>query len=98
VGTAIAMQERCRLCVPRASCIPGGGGTWPLLDEKNHASEVQALLEWVHAMDDRVKIMASVCTGAAVLARAGFARWPPDRHQSRRAQLGRRTRSEGALG
>ena len=52
--------------------IPGGGGTWPLLDEKEHAKEVEALLEWVHAMDGRVKIMAAVCTGAAVLARAGL--------------------------
>jgi transcriptional regulator GlxA family with amidase domain len=52
--------------------ITGGGGTWPLLDEEHHAKEVAALLEWVHAMDGRVKIMASVCTGAAVLARAGL--------------------------
>jgi len=52
--------------------IPGGGGTWPLLDEKKHAKEVKALLEWVHAMDGKVNIMASVCTGAAVLARAGL--------------------------
>src|SRR5262249_17772444 len=27
--------------------IPGGGGTWPLLDETNHPQEVKALLEWV---------------------------------------------------
>lgn len=52
--------------------IPGGGGTRPLLDEQHHAKEVAALLDWVHAMDGRVKIMASVCTGAAVLARAGL--------------------------
>ena len=52
--------------------IPGGGGTWPLLDEVHHAAEVTALLEWVHAMDRKVSIMASVCTGAAVLARAGL--------------------------
>ena len=52
--------------------IPGGGGTWPLLDEVHHAAEVAALLEWVHAMDRKVTIMASVCTGAAVLARAGL--------------------------
>jgi transcriptional regulator GlxA family with amidase domain len=52
--------------------IPGGGGTWPLLDQESHPMEVKALLEWVHAMDGRVKIMASVCTGAAVLARAGL--------------------------
>jgi transcriptional regulator GlxA family with amidase domain len=52
--------------------IPGGGGTWPLLDEDHHPKEVEALLDWVQAMDGRVKIMASVCTGAAVLARAGL--------------------------
>jgi transcriptional regulator GlxA family with amidase domain len=52
--------------------IPGGGGIWPLLDEDEHRKEVEALLEWVHAMDARVKIVASVCTGAAVLARAGL--------------------------
>lgn len=52
--------------------IPGGGGTWPLLDEDCHPKEVEALLKWVRAMDGRVKIMASVCTGAAVLARAGL--------------------------
>jgi len=52
--------------------IPGGGGTWPLLDEDKHPKEVAALLEWIYAMDGRVKIMASVCTGAAVLARAGL--------------------------
>ena len=52
--------------------IPGGGGTWPLLDQENHPKEFDALLEWVHAMDGKVRIMASVCTGAAVLARAGL--------------------------
>ena len=52
--------------------ILGGGGTWPLLDEENHPKDVEALLEWVHAIDSRAQIMASVCTGAAVLARAGL--------------------------
>jgi transcriptional regulator GlxA family with amidase domain len=52
--------------------IPGGGGTWPLLDEKDHPADVAALLDWVHAMDHKVGIMASVCTGAGVLARAGL--------------------------
>lgn len=52
--------------------IPGGGGTFPLLDETGHPSDVAALLDWVHAMDKKVQIMASVCTGAAVLARAGL--------------------------
>jgi transcriptional regulator GlxA family with amidase domain len=52
--------------------IPGGGGTWPLLDDVEHGAEVAALLDWVHAMDAKVQIMTSVCTGAAVLARAGL--------------------------
>jgi transcriptional regulator GlxA family with amidase domain len=52
--------------------IPGGGGTWPLLDEKADPERVAALLDWVRRMDDKVKLMTSVCTGAAVLARAGL--------------------------
>ena len=52
--------------------IPGGGGTWPLLDEKADPAGVAALLDWVRRMDERVTLMTSVCTGAAVLARAGL--------------------------
>jgi transcriptional regulator GlxA family with amidase domain len=52
--------------------IPGGEGTRPLLDDKKHPKEVKALLAWVHGMDARVPTMTSVCTGAAVLARAGL--------------------------
>lgn len=33
--------------------------------------DVKALVRWVKAMDKRVKLMTSVCTGAAVLALAG---------------------------
>ena len=51
--------------------IPGGD-TGPLLDETQHAKAVKALIDWVRAMDKRVKLMTSVCTGAAVLARAGL--------------------------
>lgn len=32
---------------------------------------VEALMAWVQAMDTRVSLMTSVCTGAAILARAG---------------------------
>jgi transcriptional regulator GlxA family with amidase domain len=64
--------ERARRETLDVLMIPGGGGTWPLLDEDGHPEEVKALIEWVHVMDGRVKIMASVCTGAAVLARAGL--------------------------
>jgi len=52
--------------------VPGGGGTWPLLDEAKHPAAVKALLRWMRAMDKRVRIMASVCTGAAVLAQCGL--------------------------
>jgi len=52
--------------------VPGGGGTRPLLDENNDPQGVAALLDWMRAMDKKVRIMASVCTGAAVLARCGF--------------------------
>jgi putative intracellular protease/amidase len=52
--------------------IPGGGGAWPLLDEKADPEGVAALLDWVCQIDRKVKLMASVCTGAAVLARTGL--------------------------
>ena len=50
--------------------IPGGN-TGPLLDP-SQPQAVKALLDWVRAMDERVKLMTSVCTGAAVLASAGL--------------------------
>lgn len=50
--------------------IPGGN-TAPLLDPK-HPKAVKALIAWVKAMDKRVKLMTSVCTGAAVLAHSGL--------------------------
>lgn len=50
--------------------IPGGN-TGPLLDDKK-PQEMGALIAWVKAMDERVKLMTSVCTGAAVLAYAGL--------------------------
>jgi putative intracellular protease/amidase len=52
--------------------VPGGGGTWPLLDDRTDPAGVAALLEWMRVMDAKVSIMASVCTGAAVLAKCGF--------------------------
>lgn len=48
--------------------IPGGK-TAPLME--GSAEAVKALVDWVKGMDKRVKLMTSVCTGAAVLARAG---------------------------
>jgi len=50
--------------------IPGGSGTRVLLSDK-HPEERQALIDWVRAMDQRVDLMTSVCTGAAILAAAG---------------------------
>jgi putative intracellular protease/amidase len=57
---------------PDVLMIPGGGGTWPLLDDKADPGGVAALLDWVRQMDAKVKLVTSVCTGAAVLARAGL--------------------------
>jgi putative intracellular protease/amidase len=50
--------------------IPGGN-TAPLLSP-NDPQAVTDLIDWVRTMDKRVKIMASVCTGAAVLAYSGL--------------------------
>jgi putative intracellular protease/amidase len=49
--------------------IPGGIGTRPLVNDDN--PDRAALVEWVQAMDQRVELMTSVCTGAAILAFAG---------------------------
>jgi len=51
--------------------IPGGQGVRNLLDDR-HPKQKRALLDWVQAMDQRVQLMTSVCTGAAVLAAAGL--------------------------
>jgi transcriptional regulator GlxA family with amidase domain len=56
---------------PDLFMIPGGSGTWQLLDEKK-PKEMNALLDWVRAMDKKVPLVTSVCTGAAVLAKAGL--------------------------
>jgi len=48
--------------------IPGGQ-TGPLVEGK--PEDVKALMDWVKKMDKRVKLMTSVCTGAAVLALSG---------------------------
>jgi putative intracellular protease/amidase len=52
--------------------IPGGIGTRRLLENPANPNAVEELLDWVLAMDKKVQIMASVCTGAAVLAKAGL--------------------------
>jgi putative intracellular protease/amidase len=48
--------------------VPGGGGTRALLS----LSVFLPLRDWMLAMDKKVGIMASVCTGAAVLAKCGL--------------------------
>jgi putative intracellular protease/amidase len=57
---AQALEERLDVLM-----VPGGGGTEALLND-------QAVLKWMRAMNKEVPIMASVCTGAAVLAKCGF--------------------------
>jgi putative intracellular protease/amidase len=49
--------------------IPGGN-TGPLLE--GEPQKVDALRDWVKAMDEEVDLMTSVCTGAAVLAKSGL--------------------------
>jgi len=44
--------------------VPGGGGTEALLND-------QAVIKWMRAINKEVRIMASVCVGAAVLAKCG---------------------------
>jgi putative intracellular protease/amidase len=51
--------------------IPGGIGTRVLLSDK-HPKERKALVDWVRAMDKKVELMTSVCTGASILAFAGL--------------------------
>ncbi|MES2937776.1 MAG: DJ-1/PfpI family protein [Pseudomonadota bacterium] len=50
--------------------VPGGDGVRALLQAADPAP-LQALLAWVRDMDARVPILASVCTGAALLASSG---------------------------
>ena len=48
--------------------IPGGEGSFDLLARP----DVKDLMDWVRAMDAHVPLMASVCTGAAILAKSGL--------------------------
>ena len=73
-GTRVApdMFRDDALTAPIDILMIPGGNTGPLLD-KSHPKKVKALMNWVKAMDEReqVKLMTSVCTGAAVLAHSG---------------------------
>lgn len=48
--------------------VPGGQGVAELL----YSPDIDALAQWLREMDQRVALMTSVCTGAALLARAGL--------------------------
>ena len=50
--------------------IPGGQ-TWNFLPPVDKTG-AKALLDWVKKMDKRVKLMTTVCTGAAILAATGL--------------------------
>ncbi len=50
---------------PQLLIIPGGAGTRPLLKKP-------ALLEWIRHRSANAELVASVCTGALVLAQAGL--------------------------
>jgi transcriptional regulator GlxA family with amidase domain len=55
--------------------VPGGRGVWSLLDDHADPKAVDTfdtLLDWIKKMDAKTPIMASVCTGAAVLAACGL--------------------------
>jgi putative intracellular protease/amidase len=51
--------------------IPGGAGVAALLAPDDTGSD-EALTQWLRSMDARVQLLTSVCTGAALLARAGL--------------------------
>lgn len=57
---------------PDALMVPGGRGTGALIDDRKDPAGVAHLLDWLRAMDAKVPLMTSVCTGAAVLARTGL--------------------------
>ncbi|MBN8875670.1 MAG: DJ-1/PfpI family protein [Rhodospirillales bacterium] len=57
---------------PDVLMVPGGFGVRTLLDPERDPGALDAELDWLRAMDERVEIMSSVCTGAALLARAGL--------------------------
>lgn len=61
--------------------VPGGRGMNTILESvdkargntpDNASAELTQLIDWLKAMDNRVSIMTSVCTGAALLAYAGI--------------------------
>jgi len=49
--------------------VPGGAGVSHLFSD---ARQLEAVLSWLKQMDKSVPLMTSVCTGAALLAKAGL--------------------------
>lgn len=49
--------------------VPGGWGVRAILAS---SERLHSMVTWLRAMDGRVDLVASVCTGAALLARAGL--------------------------
>ena len=49
--------------------VPGGMGIRPILA---NPARLQSMVAWLQAMDAKTPLMTSVCTGAALLARAGL--------------------------
>lgn len=59
---------------PDILLIPGGGGYKPDGTPFGTRREMnnQKLLEWVKAMNEKVELLLSVCTGSLILAKAGL--------------------------
>jgi transcriptional regulator GlxA family with amidase domain len=57
---------------PDVLMVPGGFGVRSFLDPDGSPEALAGVVDWLRAMNERVEIMASVCTGAALLARAGL--------------------------
>lgn len=65
-GLKVVPDHTLETCpVPDILVVPGGFGTRPLLKRPS-------VLEWIRTRAQRTEIVASVCTGALVLAKAGL--------------------------
>lgn len=60
--------------IPDILLIPGGGGFRPDGTPFGSRKEMnnQRLLDWVKAMNEKVELLLSVCTGSLILAKAGL--------------------------
>lgn len=60
--------------IPDILLIPGGGGFRPDGTPFGSRKEMnnQRLLDWVKAMNEKVELLISVCTGSLILAKAGL--------------------------